>query len=59
MEDRRSKVDFDVIADRYDLWYENAEGAMYDRLEKKAISKYIPRNVKGMKLLEIGCGTGH
>jgi len=59
IENRRSKVDFDAIADRYDLWYENAEGAMYDRLEKKAISKYIPRNVKGMKLLEIGCGTGH
>ena len=59
IEERRSKVDFDVIADRYDLWYENAEGAMYDRLEKKAISKYLPRNVKGMKLLEIGCGTGH
>ena len=34
IEERRSKVDFDVIADRYDLWYENAEGAMYDRLEK-------------------------
>jgi len=71
----QSKFDFDAIADRYDLWYESAEGAMYDHLEKKAISKYLPKNVKGMKLkaiskylpknvkgmklLEIGCGTGH
>ena len=59
MKERRSKVDFDAIADRYDLWYESEEGAMYDHFEKKAISKYLPRNVKGMKLLEIGCGTGH
>jgi ubiquinone/menaquinone biosynthesis C-methylase UbiE len=51
--------DFDTIADEYDLWYESAEGAMCDHLEKKAISKYLPKNVKGMKLLEIGCGTGH
>ena len=59
VKERRSKVDFDVIADRYDLWYESAEGAMYDHFEKKAISKYLPPNVRGMKLLEIGCGTGH
>jgi ubiquinone/menaquinone biosynthesis C-methylase UbiE len=55
----QSKVDFDVLADEYDLWYESARGAMYDHLEKKAISKYLPRNVQGAKLLEIGCGTGH
>jgi ubiquinone/menaquinone biosynthesis C-methylase UbiE len=55
----QSKFDFDAIADGYDLWYETAEGAMYDHLEKKVISKYLPRNVQRMKLLEIGCGTGH
>ena len=55
----QSKFDFDAIADGYDLWYETAEGAMYDRLEKKAISRYLPKNVRGIKLLEIGCGTGH
>jgi len=59
VKERRSKVDFDEIADRYDLWYESAEGAMYDHCEKKAISKYLPGNVQGLKLLEIGCGTGH
>jgi ubiquinone/menaquinone biosynthesis C-methylase UbiE len=55
----QSKFDFDTIADGYDLWYESAEGAMCDHLEKKAISKYLPKNVQGIKLLEIGCGTGH
>ena len=59
MKGTQSKFDFDTIADEYDLWYESAEGAMCDHLEKKAISKYLPKNVKGMKLLEIGCGTGH
>ncbi len=54
-----TRFDFDSVADAYDMWYETAEGAMYDRLEKKAISKYLLRNVQGRKLLEIGCGTGH
>ena len=54
-----TRFDFDSVADTYDKWYETAEGAMYDRLEKKAISKYLVRNIQGRKLLEIGCGTGH
>jgi len=57
--DNLSRFDFDVIADTYDKWYETAEGAMYDRLEKKAVSRYLRQNVQGMKLLEVGCGTGH
>jgi len=57
--DKPSRFDFDAAADTYDQWYETAEGAMYDRLEKKAVCKYLPRNVQGMKLLEVGCGTGH
>jgi ubiquinone/menaquinone biosynthesis C-methylase UbiE len=55
----QSKFDFDAIVDGYDLWYRSTEGAMYDLLEKKVISKYLPRNIQRMKLLEIGCGTGH
>lgn len=54
-----TRFNFDCVADTYDEWYESAEGAMYDRLEKKAISKYLLRNVQGRRLLEIGCGTGH
>ena len=54
-----TRFDFDYVADTYDQWYETTEGAMYDHLEKKAISKYLPRNVQGKKLLEVGCGTGH
>jgi len=57
--DSPSRFDFDGEAGRYDRWYEAAEGAMYDRLEKKAVSRYLPRNAQGMKLLEVGCGTGH
>ena len=54
-----TRFDFNSVADTYDKWYETAEGAMYDRLEKNAISKYLRGNIRGGKLLEIGCGTGH
>ena len=47
------------MADKYDKWYETAEGAMYDRLEKKAVSRYLRQDAQGRKLLEVGCGTGH
>jgi ubiquinone/menaquinone biosynthesis C-methylase UbiE len=54
-----TRFDFDCVADTYDNWYDTAEGAVYDRLEKNAVSKYLQRNVPGTKLLEVGCGTGH
>ena len=57
--DKPLRFDFDATADTYDQWYETAEGTMYDYLEKKAILKFLPQNTQGMKLLEVGCGTGH
>ena len=57
--DNPSRYDFDVAVKRYDQWYETTEGAMYDHLEKKAVSRYIRQNTRGIKLLEVGCGTGH
>ncbi len=57
--EKQSRFDFDLLADKYDSWYESAKGRMYDRLEKKAISRYLPLSAKGKKLLEVGCGTGH
>jgi len=57
--EKASRLDFDAIADKYDRWYESAKGAMYDRLEKKTISHYLPSSAKGKRLLEVGCGTGH
>ena len=58
-ESKASRFDFDLLAGSYDGWYAGMRGAMYDRLEKKAISRYLPSNPKGKKLLEVGCGTGH
>jgi ubiquinone/menaquinone biosynthesis C-methylase UbiE len=58
-ESKASRFDFDLIADSYDNWYAGRRGAMYDRLEKKAIIRYLPPHAKGEKLLEVGCGTGH
>ncbi len=57
--EKQSRFDFDLLADKYDSWYESTKGRMYDRLEKKAISHYLSPGAKGKKLLEIGCGTGH
>jgi len=57
--DKPLRFDFDATADTYDQWYETAEGAMYDRLEKKAVSRYLRQDAQGRKLLEVGCGTGH
>lgn len=54
-----SRYDFDGAAERYDQWYQTARGAVYDRLEKKAISRLLPHGGDTKKLLEIGCGTGH
>jgi len=57
--EKPSLFDFDLLANKYDSWYESAKGRMYDRLEKEAISRYLPKNAKGKKLLEVGCGTGY
>ncbi len=57
--EKQSRFNFDLSANKYDLWYESAKGRMYDRLEKKAISRYLQLRARGKKLLEVGCGTGH
>jgi ubiquinone/menaquinone biosynthesis C-methylase UbiE len=54
-----SRFDFSRVAERYDDWYESALGSLYDRLEKRAVDKFlIERRYEG-QLLEVGCGTGH
>ncbi|OHB61731.1 MAG: hypothetical protein A2Y76_00125 [Planctomycetes bacterium RBG_13_60_9] len=58
-ESSTSRFDFGRIADRYDAWYQAPRGAMYDRMEKRAIERLLPPAPNGGKLLEIGCGTGH
>jgi SAM-dependent methyltransferase len=52
-------LDFDNVAERYDQWYDTPHGAVYDRLEKKAVDKLLKDEPGGSKLLEVGCGTGH
>lgn len=53
------RFDFDLVAGSYDTWYASRRGAMYDRLEKKLIADFLPAEVEGKRLLEVGCGTGH
>lgn len=56
---RYGLFDFDRVADDYDRWYESARGAMYDRLEKKALDRWLGAGGGGKRLLEVGCGSGH
>jgi len=58
-ESKVSRFDFDELAGSYDSWYASRQGAMYDRLEKELIANFLPTQIKGKRLLEIGCGTGH
>lgn len=50
---------FDNVApEKYEKWYEEKNGKLFDKLEKELILKMInPKS--GESLLEIGCGTGH
>lgn len=59
LSEKSIRFEFDLLANKYDCWYESTEGRMYDLLEKKAITQYLPENVRGKRLLEVGCGTGH
>ena len=54
-----SRFDFGPIAGRYDRWYQSRRGALYDRVEKRAMDRLLPDASKGKRLLDIGCGTGH
>jgi len=54
-----SRFDFGSIAETYDRWYETRKGRAYDALEKRAIEKMLPRPAPGLRLLDVGCGTGH
>ncbi|HBX23366.1 MAG TPA: class I SAM-dependent methyltransferase [Desulfotomaculum sp.] len=49
---------FDDMADSYDSWYETPSGRVVDRIEKEVIYSYL-EPWAGMKVLDVGCGTGH
>ncbi|EOD00680.1 class I SAM-dependent methyltransferase [Caldisalinibacter kiritimatiensis] len=49
---------FDNEANSYDAWYESKLGKFVDKVEKEcAFELFSPR--KGMKVLDVGCGTGN
>ncbi len=49
---------FDKGASNYDRWYESKLGAFVDKVETKlAFSLFDP--APGMKILDVGCGTGN
>lgn len=49
---------FDDQAATYDRWYATPLGQLVDRVEKEAIFALMPE-VNGLRLLEVGCGTGN
>ena len=49
---------FDEIVDRYDNWYQSPLGRFADDVETRlAFDLFKP--LKGMKILDAGCGTGN
>ncbi len=44
--------------ERYDKWYKKPFGKYADRLEKNLVLLFLG-NAKGMKILDVGCGTGN
>jgi len=59
MKSSSGTFDFGTVADRYDRWYDTAEGIVYNRIEKQAVDRVLPDTRLGNQMLEIGCGTGH
>jgi len=49
---------FNDQAETYDRWYATPLGQLVDRVEKEAIFALLPE-VSGLRLLEVGCGTGN
>ncbi|HHX95285.1 MAG TPA: class I SAM-dependent methyltransferase [Clostridia bacterium] len=49
---------FDSSAKSYDSWYESRMGAFVDRVETELAFSLFPHE-KGMKVLDVGCGTGN
>ena len=50
---------FDVqMAETYDDWYKTPKGRLVDKIEKEVIYEFL-KPQPGMKILDIGCGTGN
>lgn len=50
-------MDFDNIADRYELWYKQPVGHFADEVENRIIQNFADIN-EGERVLDAGCGTG-
>lgn len=50
--------DFDKTSSQYDRFYTTPLGALYDRLQKKAVASLLPDPNEFPRVLEVGCGTG-
>ncbi len=50
---------FDLVAEKYDAYYDNPIGKKVDELEKLAMDEILGEGCDGKLVLEIGSGTGH
>jgi ubiquinone biosynthesis O-methyltransferase len=54
----RDRSLFDNAAKDYDVWFDNAVGKFVDLVETECMFSLVDELV-GMRVLDIGCGTGH
>lgn len=49
---------FDPVAETYDHWCATALGGITQAYEQEALVALLPPHLTGMKVLDVGCGTG-